>query len=201
MSEKMKTNPIDRKLHNLKIAHRRASEPLGLKNHGDTGRSIPPIDLYQTEESPICQNVRALLSDLGLDYVVHTVPVNQPLKAEKLLHIGGKNEVPFLFDHQFGVKLYGPSAICAYLESEYGPLKSNTWSNTLLVFSHKVESRKNQIAWALRRPVEKARRMKRDLYMTWNSFGSSIRDIRKILAQEWKTADSKLRSAVNQDNA
>lgn len=82
--------------------------------------SGPGIELFQKEECPFSHAVRQKLSDLGLDFIAHSVPDEDSLKHQKLVEAGGKDQVPFLADHKSGVKLYESDAIIAYLDQEYG---------------------------------------------------------------------------------
>ena len=80
----------------------------------------PTLELFQKEECPFSHTVRQKLSDLGLDFVAHSIPDTQDLKHKELVNAGGKDQVPFLIDHKSGVKLYESEAIVSYLEKEYG---------------------------------------------------------------------------------
>lgn len=86
------------------------------------------LELYQTEGCGYSEKVRRKLSELGVSYVIHNPRLtaaddkeitNQQVHDE-LLDIGGKDQVPFLVDHQEGETLYESDEIVRYLEEHYG---------------------------------------------------------------------------------
>ncbi|WP_224334192.1 glutathione S-transferase N-terminal domain-containing protein [Haloprofundus halobius] len=85
------------------------------------------LELYQAEGCPHCAKVRDKLSELGVSYVSHTprLPggeggdvVNRQAYDE-LLALGDADQIPFLVDHDRGVRLYESDAIVAYLDGQY----------------------------------------------------------------------------------
>ena len=82
--------------------------------------SLAVLELYQYEECPFCQPVRAKLSALGLDYICRNAPPDRADKDKPLIALSGDTRVPFLVDVDQGVYLVGPEAILQYLEEEYG---------------------------------------------------------------------------------
>ena len=77
------------------------------------------IELYQFEECPYCSKVRQKLTELHIDWIARTAPKGSA-QREKLVELGGKEQVPFLYDQKKGVKMYESDDIIAYLEKEYG---------------------------------------------------------------------------------
>ncbi|RME60814.1 glutaredoxin [Candidatus Parcubacteria bacterium] len=77
------------------------------------------IELYQFEQCPYSRKVREKLTELHLDWVARSAPKGSP-QRQKLIELGGKDQVPFLYDPEKGIKLYESDAIIAYLEKEYG---------------------------------------------------------------------------------
>lgn len=83
------------------------------------------LELYQAEDCPHCERVRDKLLELGSSYVTHnprTVhgDVKNQQTLEELERIGGKDQIPFLVDHQRGVEQYESDDIIEYLETHYG---------------------------------------------------------------------------------
>lgn len=76
------------------------------------------LELYQFERCPFCAKVRQKLTELDIDYIVRNVPPGSP-KREKLVELGGKQQVPFLVDESRGVSMYESDDIIAYLEEHY----------------------------------------------------------------------------------
>ncbi len=71
------------------------------------------------EGSPYCRNVREVLSELDVEYIVRNVPKGSPKRAE-LEKRGGKVQVPYLIDPNAKVEMYESDDIVAYLERHYG---------------------------------------------------------------------------------
>jgi glutathione S-transferase len=86
------------------------------------------LELYQFEGCPHSQNVRETLSELGVSYVNHNPRlgksddrrVTNQQTYDRLLAVGGKDQVPYLVDTERGTSLYGSDAIVEYLEKHYG---------------------------------------------------------------------------------
>ena len=66
--------------------------------------------------------MRETLTELDLDAIIHPVPKRGTRFREQLLRIGGKAQIPFLFDPNTGRKLYESNDIAQYLYDEYGPV-------------------------------------------------------------------------------
>jgi glutathione S-transferase len=139
-------------------ARRRAAEATGVLAARNRG-PVPPIELYQKEGCPYSHAVRSKLTELGLDFVAHSVPDEQPLKHEQLTRAGGRDQVPFLIDHSSGVKLYESAAILSYLDRTYGPAERDRkdWLESFAKrLDHEVRKRAEPVAWRLRSPIIRA---------------------------------------------
>lgn len=82
------------------------------------------LELYQAEDCPYSEKVREKLMELGVSYVNHnprtaggTTRNQQTL--EEMETLGGKDEIPFLVDHQHGVERHETDDIIDYLEERY----------------------------------------------------------------------------------
>lgn len=80
------------------------------------------LELYETERCLYCKKVKEKMNELGLSYVTHDPRHNENYK-EKLLDLGGKNQVPFLVikngDGEIKKTMYESDQIVDYLEQEY----------------------------------------------------------------------------------
>jgi glutathione S-transferase len=74
------------------------------------------VELWQTEWCPGSHRVRQRLTELGLTYTVHQVPVEQHARTE-LRAATGASEIPVLVAG--GETVRGEQAILAYLEEHY----------------------------------------------------------------------------------
>ncbi len=73
------------------------------------------LELYQTEWCPASRRVRERLTELGLDYFVHQVPVARGERAV-LLEATGTDTIPTLVLED-GTAVVGEDAIGAYLDA------------------------------------------------------------------------------------
>jgi glutathione S-transferase len=71
------------------------------------------LELYQTEWCPASRRVRERFTELGLDYVVHQVPVDREARAELVAATGGDTIPALLLDDR--TPILGEEAIQAYL--------------------------------------------------------------------------------------
>jgi glutathione S-transferase len=78
--------------------------------------SRPTPELWQTEWCPASHRVRQRLTELGLTYTIHQVPVEQHARTE-LRAVTGAGEIPVLMAR--GDTVRGEQAILAYLEEHY----------------------------------------------------------------------------------
>jgi glutathione S-transferase len=82
------------------------------------------LELYQAERCGYSKNVRETLTDLGVSYVVHnprsaTGETRNDQTLDQLRTLGGDEQIPFLVDHQRGVRMYESDEIVDYLEDHY----------------------------------------------------------------------------------
>ena len=75
--------------------------------------STPTLELWQTEWCPASQRVRQHLTELGLTYTVHQVPVEHDARAQ-LEHATGRRTIPTLVAGEKVID--GEQAILAYLD-------------------------------------------------------------------------------------
>ncbi len=77
------------------------------------------IELYHTETCPYCVKVRQFLEDQGISYISKPVSLRKPTPVrDELARIGGKVQVPFLVDHERGIKLYESNDIIEYVRTK-----------------------------------------------------------------------------------
>ncbi len=76
-----------------------------------------PLELWQTEWCPASHRVRQRLTELGLNYIAHQVPVQAEARLE-LLRATGASEIPVLVAD--GKVVRGEQAILAYLQAQFG---------------------------------------------------------------------------------
>lgn len=83
------------------------------------------LELYQAEDCPYSQTVREKLMELGVSYVIHNPhtahgDVRNQQTLDELVSLGGKDQIPFLVDHNHGGTLYESDDIVDHLEEHYG---------------------------------------------------------------------------------
>ena len=78
------------------------------------------LELYQFESCPHCAKVRRKLSDLGLDWISRTVPVDRS-ERQRVEAISGQPLVPVLADPEHNMVVTEAEDICSYLDEVYGP--------------------------------------------------------------------------------
>jgi glutathione S-transferase len=78
------------------------------------------LELFQTEWCPASRRIRQRLTELGLDYLNHEVPVEREARTV-LFALGGSDSVPTLLTED-GAALVGDAAKARrrYLEGECG---------------------------------------------------------------------------------
>lgn len=79
-----------------------------------------PIQLYDIEACPYCRPVRECLTALDLDVHVYPCPKGSVQHLNTVEELGGKRQVPFLYDENTGECLYESADIVAYLHKNYG---------------------------------------------------------------------------------
>jgi glutathione S-transferase len=75
------------------------------------------LELYQTEWCPASRRIRERLTELGLDYVVHQVPVERDERT-RLLAATGADTIPALLLEDGGA-VVGEEAIDGYLGERF----------------------------------------------------------------------------------
>ena len=75
------------------------------------------LELYQTEWCPASRRVRERLTELGLDCLVHQVPVERDQRTA-LLEATGADTIPALLLED-GTAVVGEDAIEAYLDERF----------------------------------------------------------------------------------
>jgi glutathione S-transferase len=78
------------------------------------------LELYEFEACPFCRKVRAVMSELDLEYVSRACPKGAAANRAALKERGGKEQLPFLVDPNEGCEIYESEAIIDYLYSTYG---------------------------------------------------------------------------------
>jgi glutathione S-transferase len=76
------------------------------------------LELYQFESCPYCVSVRETLDDLGLDYLVRTVP-SDLARRDRVRQISGQPLVPVLVDTDRAQVIHESRDIIAYLRQHY----------------------------------------------------------------------------------
>ncbi|OLD62823.1 MAG: glutaredoxin [Acidobacteria bacterium 13_1_40CM_2_68_5] len=76
------------------------------------------LELYQLEGCPFCQQVRAALDTLGLDYIVRTVPRERE-RRDRVQAVSGQTQVPVLIDPERGTGVVESEDIIEYLNEHY----------------------------------------------------------------------------------
>lgn len=82
------------------------------------------IDLY-TWTTPNGRKVSIMLEELGVDYNVHPININQgDQKTPEFLKIGPNNKIPVIVDTDTGISIMESGAIMIYLAEKYGKFLS-----------------------------------------------------------------------------
>ncbi len=71
-------------------------------------------DLFILETCPYCKKVMKYMDENNINY--NKIDTKNDENALKLLSIGGKDQVPFLYDKEKHVKLYESDEIINYLK-------------------------------------------------------------------------------------
>ncbi len=72
-------------------------------------------DLYEMERCPYCQKVMSFMDEQGIEYVKHDITNSE--EEAVLIRLGGKRQVPFLYDKNSGLKMYESADIIEYLST------------------------------------------------------------------------------------
>lgn len=78
------------------------------------------LELYQYEECPDCAEVRKVLTDLRLDYIIRNEPRDRAERRRAQQIAGDDGAVPILVDTTRGVILVERLDIITYLRDVYG---------------------------------------------------------------------------------
>ena len=73
------------------------------------------FELFELEICPDRQKVIKLVDDSSIQYKKHDI--TNPEQEETLIRLGGKRQVPFLYNKQNGLKMYESADIIEYLSN------------------------------------------------------------------------------------
>lgn len=74
------------------------------------------FDLYILESCPYCQKVIDFMNDKNISF--HKFDISNSDNKLRLLALGGKEQVPFLFNEDTNEKMYESNDIIKYLERQ-----------------------------------------------------------------------------------
>ena len=101
------------------------------------------LEFYDIEGCPYCRPVREALTQLDLDVLIYPCPKGSNHYWDRLTALGGKSQVPFLYDPNTSRYLYDARQIIDYLFQTYMPEKT-------LRAPQNLGLRQSQLATALR---------------------------------------------------
>lgn len=139
-----------------------------------SGQSTPAIELFQNETDISCHAVRQRLSEMGLDFVAHTVTPSEPITHKRMFDEGGRDEIPFLIDHSTGVKLYKSETIIAYLENQYEKGPQSGIPGWISRLSGQVTRTADRASWLVQNRRDALRSFRRDIRIAVVTFGKSV---------------------------
>ncbi len=73
------------------------------------------FDLFELERCPYCQKVIEFMDSKDIKYTKHDI--TNPTEEETLIRLGGKRQVPFLYNKENGLKMYESADIIEYLKN------------------------------------------------------------------------------------
>lgn len=73
------------------------------------------IFLYSLKECPYCKKVKEILDEKNLEY--KNLDISEDIYKQELIHLGGKEQVPFLVDTDKKISMYESKDIINYLET------------------------------------------------------------------------------------
>jgi len=76
------------------------------------------LDLYLNHNCPYCKKVISFLEKHNIKF--NNIDVGIKENIEKLLSLGGKEQVPFLYDSENKTKMYESSDIISYIAKKQG---------------------------------------------------------------------------------
>jgi len=71
--------------------------------------------LYKMEGCPYCDKVLKHLEEKALEF--KALDISDPVNLDELLHLGKKEQVPFLVDTDHNAKMYESEDIIEYLDT------------------------------------------------------------------------------------
>ena len=71
--------------------------------------------LYKMEGCPYCEKVLKHLEEKGLEF--RALDISDPVNLDELLHLGEKEQVPFLVDTEHNAKMYESDDIIQYVDT------------------------------------------------------------------------------------
>lgn len=77
------------------------------------------LEFYDIEGCPYCRPVREVLTQLDLDVLIYPCPKGSKQHWDRLTVLGGKSQVPFLYDPNTDRSLYDAQNIIDYLFQTY----------------------------------------------------------------------------------
>jgi glutaredoxin len=147
-------------------------------------QATPMIELYQKEDCPYSHTVRSRLTELGLDFVAHTIPDNNAFKHRELLEAGGRDQIPFLIDRRTETRLYDSNVILGYLDREYGTGSQPRSESRLIQTAKNLDSRlrqqADQLVWRMKAPVNRARQLGHDVQELWGTMRGTLLFVGKM---------------------
>lgn len=73
------------------------------------------ILLYKMEGCPYCEEVLKHLEEKHVQF--RSLDVSDPVNLDELLHLGEKDQVPFLVDTDHNAKMYESQEIISYIDT------------------------------------------------------------------------------------
>lgn len=81
-------------------------------------KEVKMFDLYILDSCPYCRKVMDYIDSKGIKY--HKFDTSNKDNVLRLLSIGGKDQVPFLYDEDNDAKIYESDEIINYIEKING---------------------------------------------------------------------------------
>lgn len=72
-------------------------------------------ELFELERCPYCQKVMSFMDSRDIKYKKHDI--TDLAEEETLIRLGGKRQVPFLYNKDSGLKMYESADIIEYLSN------------------------------------------------------------------------------------
>ncbi len=72
-------------------------------------------ELFELERCPYCQKVMSFMDSRDIKYKKHDI--TDHAEEETLIRLGGKRQVPFLYNKDSGLKMYESADIIEYLSN------------------------------------------------------------------------------------